>query len=121
VLDGDVKNSTYAEFFAKAYPERYFECWIAEQNMVGVALGLAAEGKIPFVSSFAAFLSRAGDFIRMAGAQPAEASGVLRQPRRRFDRRGRAVADGAGRYRPVPRLAGQHGVVSLRCGQRERG
>ncbi len=66
VLDGDVKNSTYAEFFAKAYPERYFECWIAEQNMVGVALGLAAEGKIPFVSSFAAFLTRAGDFIRMA-------------------------------------------------------
>ncbi len=66
VLDGDVKNSTYAEYFAQAHPGRYFEGWIAEQNMLGAALGLAAEGKTPFVSSFAAFLTRAGDFIRMA-------------------------------------------------------
>lgn len=66
-LDGDVKNSTRSEFFAEAYPERFFECSIAEQNMVGAALGLAACGKIPFVSSFACFLSRAYDFIRMAG------------------------------------------------------
>ncbi|MBU1263758.1 MAG: transketolase [Gammaproteobacteria bacterium] len=66
-LDGDVKNSTRSEFFAEAFPERFFECWIAEQNMVGAALGLAACGKIPFVSTFACFLSRAYDFIRMAG------------------------------------------------------
>jgi transketolase len=65
VLDGDVKNSTFAETFMKAFPERYVECFIAEQNMVGAALGLAAEGKIPCVSTFAAFLTRAYDFIRM--------------------------------------------------------
>jgi transketolase len=66
-LDGDVSNSTRSEFFAEAYPERFFECYIAEQNMVGAALGLAACGKIPFVSTFSCFLSRAYDFIRMAG------------------------------------------------------
>ena len=66
-LDGDVKNSTYSEFFARAFPGRFFECYIAEQNMVGTALGLAACGKVPFVSTFACFLTRAADFIRMAG------------------------------------------------------
>ena len=66
-LDGDVKNSTRSEFFADAFPERFFECYIAEQNMAGAALGLAACGKIPFVSTFSCFLSRAYDFIRMAG------------------------------------------------------
>jgi transketolase len=65
-LDGDVKNSTGAEAFAKRFPDRFFECYIAEQNMVGVALGLAACGKIPFAATFACFLSRAYDFIRMA-------------------------------------------------------
>jgi transketolase len=65
-LDGDTKNSTYAEKFLTAHPERYFECYIAEQNMVGSAVGLAACGKIPFVSTFAAFLTRAFDHIRMA-------------------------------------------------------
>ncbi|MBI4050655.1 MAG: transketolase [Candidatus Doudnabacteria bacterium] len=66
VLDGEVSNSTYAEIFKKAYPERFFEMFIAEQNMVGVALGLSRRGKIPFVSSFAAFLTRAFDQIRMS-------------------------------------------------------
>lgn len=66
-LDGDTKNSTYSEKFLKAHPDRFFEMFIAEQNMVGVAMGLAARGKIPFVSTFAAFLSRAYDQIRMAG------------------------------------------------------
>ena len=65
-LDGDTKNSTYSEKFMKAFPDRFFECFIAEQNMVGVALGLAARGKIPFVSTFGAFFSRAFDQIRMA-------------------------------------------------------
>ncbi len=66
-LDGDVKNSTFACDFATAHPDRYIECFIAEQNMVGVAMGLAAEGFVPFVSSFGAFLIRAADQIRMAG------------------------------------------------------
>jgi transketolase len=65
-LDGDTKNSTFAEKFTAAHPTRYFESYIAEQNMVSTAVGLAACGKIPFVSTFAAFLTRAFDNIRMA-------------------------------------------------------
>lgn len=67
VLDGEVSNSTYSEIFEEAFPERYFEMFIAEQNMVGTALGLYTRGKIPFVSTFAAFLTRAFDQIRMSG------------------------------------------------------
>jgi transketolase len=70
-LDGDVKNSTFSQVFAKAHPKRFFECFIAEQNMVGAAMGLATCGKIPFVSSFGAFLTRACDQIRMAGVSKA--------------------------------------------------
>ncbi len=66
VLDGEVKNSTYSERFLAAFPDRFVECFIAEQNMAGVALGMAKEGKIPFASSFACFLSRAYDQLRMA-------------------------------------------------------
>lgn len=66
-LDGDTKNSTFAERFKAACPERYIEAYIAEQNLVGVGVGLASRGKIPFVSTFACFLSRAFDQIRMAG------------------------------------------------------
>ena len=65
-LDGDVKNSTYAEIFKEAYPDRFYEMYIAEQNMVGTAVGLARLGFIPFASSFACFLTRAFDQIRMA-------------------------------------------------------
>jgi transketolase len=65
-LDGDVKNSTYTEKFGKKFPTRFFENFIAEQNMVGAAGGLSASGKIPFAATFAAFFSRAYDFIRMA-------------------------------------------------------
>ncbi|HXG66926.1 MAG TPA: transketolase [Blastocatellia bacterium] len=65
-LDGDTKNSTYSEKFMKAHPERFFESFIAEQNMVGAASGLAAMGKIPFASTFACFFTRAYDQIRMA-------------------------------------------------------
>jgi len=65
-LDGDVKNSTFAEYFAKQHPERYFEARIAEQNMVSAAVGLAAGGRVPFVSSFAKFLVRAYDQLEMA-------------------------------------------------------
>ena len=65
-LDGEVSNSTYSETFEKDYPQRFFEMFIAEQNMAGAACGLAARGKIPFVSTFAAFQSRAFDQIRMS-------------------------------------------------------
>lgn len=65
-LDGDVKNSTYTEKFGKKFPNRFFENYIAEQNMIGAAGGLSATGKIPFASTFAAFFTRAYDFIRMA-------------------------------------------------------
>jgi transketolase len=64
-LDGEVKNSTFALEFATAYPERYFEMYIAEQQMVAAATGLAARGYKPFASTFAAFFTRAYDFIRM--------------------------------------------------------
>jgi transketolase len=66
-LDADVKNSTYSDRFEKAHPDRFYEFFIAEQVMVGAAMGLAARGAIPYPSTFACFLTRASDFIRMAG------------------------------------------------------
>ena len=65
-LDGDVKNSTFSEKFDQAHPDRFYEVYIAEQAMIGIAMGLASRGAIPFPSTFAAFLTRAYDFIRMA-------------------------------------------------------
>jgi transketolase len=65
-LDGDVQGSTFANAFAETYPDRYFEAKIAEQNMVTTAVGLAATGKVPFVSSFAKFIVRAYDQVEMA-------------------------------------------------------
>jgi transketolase len=70
-LDGEVSNSTYAEIFAEAHPDRYFEMYIAEQQMVAAAVGLQVRGWVPFASTFAAFLSRAYDFIRMAAISQA--------------------------------------------------
>ena len=66
VLDGDVKNSTHTEEFEKAAPDRFFEGYIAEQNATGIAMGLAARGHAAFFSTFACFITRAYDFIRMA-------------------------------------------------------
>ncbi|HEX5646187.1 MAG TPA: transketolase [Nitrospira sp.] len=65
-LDADVKNSTYTDKFGKQFPDRFFENFIAEQNMLGAAAGLSACGKVPFAATFAAFFTRAYDFIRMA-------------------------------------------------------
>jgi len=65
-LDADVKNSTFSEKFEQKFPERFYQSFIAEQVMIGAAMGLAARGAIPFPSTFAAFLARAYDFIRMA-------------------------------------------------------
>src|SRR5258705_1700083 len=65
-LDGDVKNSTFSEKFEEKHRDRFVQNFIAEQVMIGSAMGLAARGSIPFPSTFAAFLTRAYDFIRMA-------------------------------------------------------
>jgi transketolase len=65
-LDADVKNSTFSDKFEKLHPDRFYQCFIAEQVMVGAAMGLAARGALAFPSTFAAFLTRAYDFIRMA-------------------------------------------------------
>ena len=71
VLDADLSRSTMTNFFAKKFPERFFDCGIAEQNMASIAAGLAASGKIPFASTFAVFVpGRCFDQIRMSIAQP---------------------------------------------------
>jgi transketolase len=66
-LDADVKNSTFSDRFEKAFPDRFYQFFIAEQVMLGASMGLAARGAIPFPSTFACFLTRAADFIRMSG------------------------------------------------------
>ncbi len=70
-LDGEVDNSTFSEIFGKAFPERYFEMYIAEQQLVGAAVGMQVVGWKPFAATFAAFLSRAYDFVRMAAISQA--------------------------------------------------
>ncbi|MFI6034346.1 transketolase [Streptomyces sp. NPDC051315] len=65
-LDGEVGDSTRTEFFAKEHPERFFECYIAEQQLVATSVGLSTRGWVPYASTFAAFLTRAHDFVRMA-------------------------------------------------------
>src|SRR3989441_10286444 len=70
-MDGEVSNSTHADEFAKAYPDRFFEIYIAEQQLVATAVGMSVRGYRPFASTFAAFFSRAYDFIRMAGISQA--------------------------------------------------
>jgi transketolase len=71
-MDGEVGNSTYSELFRDAFPERYFEMFVAEQQMVAAAIGLQARRRIPFASTFAAFWTRAHDFIRMAAISRAD-------------------------------------------------
>uniref|UniRef100_A0A131Y234 Transketolase n=1 Tax=Ixodes ricinus TaxID=34613 RepID=A0A131Y234_IXORI len=71
-MDGDTKNSTYSDKFKKAHPDRYIECFIAEQNLVGVAVGCGCRGRtVPFASTFAAFFSRAFDQLRMGAISQA--------------------------------------------------
>jgi transketolase len=70
-LDGEVGNSTHTEDFAKAHPERYFEMFIAEQQLVAAAVGLSVRGYVPFAATFAAFFTRAFDFVRMAAISQA--------------------------------------------------
>ena len=70
-LDGEVGNSTHAEEFAKAHPERYFEMFIAEQQLIAAAVGMSVRGYVPFAATFAAFFTRAYDFIRMSAISEA--------------------------------------------------
>ncbi|MFD8377971.1 transketolase [Streptomyces sp. NPDC059679] len=72
VLDGEVGDSTRTEFFAKEHPERFFECYIAEQQLVAAAIGIQVRGWTPYASTFAAFFTRAYDFIRMASISRAD-------------------------------------------------
>ncbi len=71
VLDGEVSNSTYAELFRDAHPDRFFEMYIAEQQMIAAAIGMQVRGWVPFASTFAAFLTRAYDFVRMGAVSRA--------------------------------------------------
>jgi len=71
VLDGEVADSTRTEFFADAHPERFFQCYIAEQQMLAAAVGMQARGWVPFAATFAAFWARAFDFVRMAAVSRA--------------------------------------------------
>lgn len=72
VLDGEVSNSTMSSLFAEAHPDRYFEMFIAEQQMIAAAVGMQVRGWVPFASTFGAFLTRAHDFIRMAAVSRAD-------------------------------------------------
>ena len=96
-LDGDVMNSTFTEPFKKACPERFVESYIAEQNMVSVGAGLSRLGKIPFAATFAAFLTRAADQIRMARVSEANMKFVGITCRSEHWRRW-SFANGIGRY-----------------------
>lgn len=70
-LDGEVSDSDRAKFFADEHPERFFECYIAEQQLIAAAVGMQALGHVPYASTFAAFLTRAADFLRMAAVSRA--------------------------------------------------
>jgi transketolase len=72
VLDGEVSDSTRTSFFAEAHPDRFFECYAAEQQMLATAIGMQVRGWVPFAATFAAFFSRAYDFIRMAAVSRAD-------------------------------------------------
>ena len=118
-MDGEVSNSTFADEFARKYPERYFEMYIAEQQMVAAAVGFSVRGYRPFASTFAAFLTRAYDFIRMAAISQANIR-LAGSHAGRGDRRRRPVADGPGGPGHDPRRAGLHGPVPERRHQRGR-
>lgn len=136
-LDADVKNSTYSEKFGKKFSNRFFENFIAEQNMIGAAGGLAACGKIPFASTFAAFFTRAYDFIRMAAISQANIKLVgthvgvsigedgpsqmgLEDIAMMAAQPGMTVlypSDGTSTYRLVEMAANHNGIVYLRAGR----
>ena len=106
-MDGDTKNSTYAEKFFKKFPDRFTECFIAEQNLVGVATGFGARGKVPFASTFACFFTRAADQIRVAGISQANLKLV-----------GSHVGVSIGEDGPSQMGAGRSGADARDCRQR---
>ena len=112
-LDGEVSNSTFAEELPRRDPERYFEMYIAEQQLVATAVGMQVPGWRPFASTFAAFISRAYDFVRMSAISRANYC-LCGLARRRLDRRGRALADGARGHRRVARRSRLDRAASLR-------
>jgi transketolase len=79
VLDGEVGNSTHTEDFAKAHPGRYFEMFIAEQQLVVAAVGLQVRGYVPFAATFAAFFTRAYDFILARAVSGAAGAALVRK------------------------------------------
>ena len=112
VLDGEVSNSTFAELFAAEFPERYFEIYIAEQQLVAAAVGMQVRGFRPFASTFAAFLTPCVRLRADGGGEPG-VDRALRFARRRLDRRGRAVADGPRGHRLAAGDHGHHRPLSL--------
>ena len=111
-LDADVKNSTFSERFEKVHPDRFYQMFIAEQAMVGAAMGLAARGAIPFPSTLRR-VSRARVRLHPHGRHLERQRQARRLARRRVDWRGRPVADGARGSGDVPRRAELHGVLSV--------
>ena len=112
-LDGDTKNSTFSDKLKKSFPERYVECFIAEQNLVGVAIGAACRDRtIAFASTFATFFTRAFDQIRM---------GAISQTNVNFVGSHCGVSIGEdgpsqmGIYCHVPHNSGQHHLLSFGC------
>ena len=103
-LDADVKNSTFTDRFEKVAPERFYQAFIAEQVMVGMSMGLAARGAIPFADDVCGVPDARGR-LRAHGRHQRREHQVRRQPLRRLDRRGRRLADGARGPRDVPRRA----------------
>ena len=101
VLDGEVSDSTRTQYFAEAHPGRFFEFYVAEQQMTAAAIGMQARGWTPYLATFGAFLTRAHDFLRMASVSRAGVR-VAGSARGGLDRRGRTVPDGAGGPGRVP-------------------
>ena len=116
-LDADVKNSTFSERFEARHPNRFYQCFIAEQVMIGAAMGLASRGAIPFPSTFAAFLSR-GRRLHPHGRHQRPQREAGRVARGRLDWRRRRVADGARRPGDDERRAEHDGALSERRGLR---
>ena len=115
-LDGDVKNSTFSEKFERAHAGRFYQMFVAEQVMVGAAIGLASRGAIPFPSTFACFLTRASDFIRMAGISNANVKLAGSHAGVSIGEDG-PLADGARGPRHDARRSELRGPVSLRWRQ----
>ena len=115
VCDADLSKSTMTAYFAKEFPDRFFECGIAEANMMAIGAGLASAGKIPFVSSFSCFAMNKGfEQLRVTVAYPERESEGGRHAQRHLDRRGRPFADEHRRDRPGLLAARLHGALAGR-------